>query len=145
MDGDELVAMWNAIALTPDEELVLNTLACLDSEIERIAPQTSTAPYWGRAGSRSGFRIKHRRFENPVPIGSMGEGIWRLLSLAIVLTQCRGGVLLVDEIDTGLHHTAMADMWKMIMSAAHRLDVQVFATTHSSDCIGSFAVATSSS
>ncbi len=139
MDGDDLVEMWDAIALTPDEELVLGALACLDPGIERIAAQAGTE-YWGGISNRSGFIVKHKRFENPVPMGSMGDGLWRLLSLAIAITQCRGGVLLVDEIDTGLHHTAMSDMWKLIISAAERFDVQVFATTHSSDCVNSIAL-----
>ena len=138
MDGDDLVKMWNRIALTPDEELVRNVLASLDPGIERIAPQVTTN-YWGGTPSRSGFIVKHKKFENPIPIGSMGDGIWRLFSLAIAITQCRGGVLLVDEIDTGLHHTAMSDMWKLIIEASHKFDVQVFATTHSSDCLASLA------
>ncbi len=141
MDGDDLVRMWDSIALTPDEDLVLRTLSCLDRGIERIAPQASSTPnYWGSPPSRSGFIIKHKQFENPVPIGSMGDGIWRLLSLSIAITQSRGGVLLVDEIDTGLHHTAMSDMWRLIISAAQQFDVQVFATTHSSDCVNSLAL-----
>ena len=49
------------------------------------------------------------------------------------------GVLLVDEIDTGLHYSVMSQMWKLIFNAATELDVQVFATTHSYDCIYSLA------
>ena len=143
MDGNHLVALWNGIALTSDEDLVLNALTSIDSNIERIAAQASTTPYWGE-NSRVGFVIKHKKFENPIPIGSMGDGIWRLFSLAIAITQCRGGVLLVDEIDTGLHHRAMSDMWQLVISAANKFDVQVFATTHSSDCVRSLALSTSS-
>ena len=47
----------------------------------------------------------------------------------------RAGFLLIDEIDTGLHYSRLADMWKMVITAAKNLDVQVFATTHSLDCI----------
>ena len=50
------------------------------------------------------------------------------------------GILLVDEIDTGLHHTVMKDMWKFLYDAAEQYDVQVFATTHSRDCYQSLAV-----
>ncbi len=74
-----------------------------------------------------------------MPIGSMGDGMWRMLALAIAITQCQGGVLLVDEIDTGLHYSAMSQMWKLISNAASELDVQVFATTHSYDCVYSLA------
>jgi AAA15 family ATPase/GTPase len=74
-----------------------------------------------------------------VPIGSMGDGIWRLLGLALATVSAKDGFLFVDEIDTGLHFTTMSDMWKMIWETAKRLNIQVFATTHNSDCWQSLA------
>ncbi len=59
--------------------------------------------------------------------------------MTIVLTQCAGGMLFVDEIDTGLHYTVMADMWRLIQAAAKLFDVQVFASTHSYDCVHSLS------
>jgi AAA15 family ATPase/GTPase len=55
------------------------------------------------------------------------------------LVNARDGILLVDEIDSGLHFSAMSKMWKLIWETAKRLNVQVFATTHSSDCWTSLA------
>jgi len=49
-----------------------------------------------------------------------------------------GGLLLVDEIETGIHYSAQQDMWRLIFQMARRLNVQVFATTHSWDCIEAF-------
>jgi len=72
--------------------------------------------------------------DEPIPIGSLGDGTWRLLGLALSLIHAKGGVLLVDEIDTGLHYSVMPSMWKLVLEAAKSLDVQVFATTHSRDC-----------
>jgi AAA15 family ATPase/GTPase len=77
--------------------------------------------------------------DRPVPIGSLGDGIWRMLGLALAIVNTRDGFLFIDEIDTGLHYTAMADMWKLVWETAKRLNVQVFATTHSSDCWRSLA------
>ncbi len=74
-----------------------------------------------------------------VPIESMGDGMWRILGLALSLANVRGGVLLVDEIDTGLHYSVMENMWRMISDQAAALSVQVFATTHSRDCYESLA------
>ena len=62
-----------------------------------------------------------------------------MLTLALAIVRSRNGVLLVDEIDTGLHHTAMSDMWRLVIRTACRLDVQVFATTQSLDCVNSLA------
>jgi hypothetical protein len=135
VNSDDLISMWNKLALTPSEGLVLTALQFLDPNIERIASQSST--YYGQG--RGGFIVKLKNWEQPVPIGSMGDGMWRMLSMAIAITQCKSGVLLVDEIDTGLHYTVMAKMWKLIFNAAKQFDVQVFATTHSSDCVYSIA------
>lgn len=140
LDTDELVTLWDKVALTPNEDLVLRALRFLDPDIQRIASQaTAQGGYY--SAFRGGFIIKRQGHDQPIPIGSMGDGMWRMMAMAIAITQCRGGVLLVDEIDTGLHYTVMSDMWKLISGAAREFDVQVFATTHSSDCISSLAEA----
>jgi hypothetical protein len=69
----------------------------------------------------------------------MGEGIKRLLALSLNLVSSAGGYLLVDEIDTGLHHSVMTRMWRLVVEVAQRLDVQVLATTHSLDCVRALA------
>lgn len=73
--------------------------------------------------------------ERPVPLGSFGDGIRRLMILALGLTQVSGGTLLVDEIDTGLHYSVMSDMWRLVVKKAMNSNIQVVATTHSWDCI----------
>jgi hypothetical protein len=143
LDSDDLISMWDRIALSRSEDLVLKALRFLDCDIERVAAQATTQTYYGTA-FRGGFIVKTRKYEQPIPIGSFGDGMWRLLAMAIAISQCRGGVLLVDEIDTGLHYTVLPDMWRLIMEAARSLEVQVFATTHSSDCIQALADACAS-
>lgn len=71
--GDDLVAMWSKISLTPSEGLVLKALQFLDCDIERIAAQITIGPYSSRA--RGGFIVKRKGWEQPVPIGSMGDGM----------------------------------------------------------------------
>lgn len=67
-------------------------------------------------------------------MGSMGDGIWRLLGIALTMVNAKGKVLLIDEIDTGFHYSVMVDFWKLIWKTACELDMQIFATTHSRDC-----------
>lgn len=67
-------------------------------------------------------------------IESQGDGIWRLLCIAAAMVNARGGLLLVDEIDTGLHYSVQRDLWNFVIDLAEELNVQVFATTHSYDC-----------
>lgn len=118
MHGADLVAMWNNIALTSDEDFVINALQSFDDKIKRIAPQTPFQ-HLGRGADQFGFVIKHLDFSDRVPIGSMGDGLWHLLSIAIAITQCRNGFLLIDGIDKNLHVSAMSCMWRMIINGKH--------------------------
>jgi ABC-type branched-subunit amino acid transport system ATPase component len=126
--------LWDEVALTPEEESIVSTLRIIEPAVERIAFLGGE----GRQASRSVF-LKLRGSERRVPLGSLGDGLKRLLALTLHLVSARKGFLLVDEIDTGLHHTVMADMWRLVIETARRLDVQVFATTHSLDCVHALA------
>ena len=70
-----------------------------------------------------------------MPIGSYGDGLRRLLALRLALQGANHGYLLIDEIDYGLHWTVMEEVWRLLVEVAKEADVQVFATTHSHDCI----------
>jgi len=135
LNGAELTRLWDRVQLTPQEALVLSALQFIDPEIQQIRSMGAAR----LTGDRGGFIIKRSDYRFPFPLGSLGDGAWRMLAMAIVLTQCTNGVLLIDEIDTGLHYTVMADMWKLIYNAAKQFNVQVFATTHSYDCVHSLA------
>jgi predicted ATPase len=110
----------------------LDAIRIIDDEIEGF--RTTPLPSGRRYHSRECIILKLRGLTNPVPIGSLGDGIWRLFTLATAMASAPGGVVLIDDIDTGLHYSIMEQMWRHIASMAIRLDVQVFATTHSRDC-----------
>jgi len=138
MDPEELGRLWEGVVLKPEEERIIEALRTIEPMIERIAFVPST-PRFPRLVDRSGFIVKLSNGEEPVPIGSMGDGIWRMLALALASSRPQGGLLLVDEIDTGLHYTVMKDMWRLIRTVSAKFGLQVFATSHSDDCIQSLA------
>lgn len=105
----------------------------VEPNMERLAFTTRDT-----SGPGAAF-VKFVGEDQRVPLGSLGDGTRRLLALAILLARATGGVLLVDEIDTGLHYTTLESMWRFVVETARRLDVQVFATTHSGDCVRALA------
>lgn len=129
----DMIELFDRVVLTDNEKGVLNALQTIEPNIVKIA---SVNPYVIRNSfeSRSGFVVRLSDSNQRVPIGSMGDGVWRMLGLSLAIVCAQDGVLFVDEIDTGLHFTAMSDMWKLICKTAKELNVQVFATTHNSDC-----------
>jgi predicted ATPase len=71
----------------------------------------------------------------PIAARLLGEGFSRLLSIALAMYTARGGLLLIDEIENGLHHSTLTDLFSMVYEMATELDVQVIAATHSAECI----------
>ena len=45
----------------------------------------------------------------------------------------------MDEIDNGIHYTNLDKLWEIILTISKQQNVQVFATTHSKECIESYA------
>ena len=70
-----------------------------------------------------------------VPLSTMGEGMAWVARLILALSAARGGLVLVDEIENGLHHSVLPDVWRSVARAAARFDTQVVATTHSYECV----------
>jgi len=140
LTADSVASMFEDIVLTPEEDLVTDAMRIIEPEIERIASAGSERFRAGtRLASRGGILVRLNGVKDRVPIGSMGDGMWRMLGLALAAVQSGNGILLVDEIDTGLHHTVMENMWKFLYGCSTRYNVQVIATTHSWDCYHSLA------
>lgn len=70
-----------------------------------------------------------------IPLSVMGSGLFHLLKIIISISRCENGIVLIDEVDTGLHYSVMRNLWATIAKAAFENKVQVFATTHSLDCV----------
>jgi ABC-type branched-subunit amino acid transport system ATPase component len=136
LNYDELAMLWDKITLTPREEKVVEALQLLEPKVERIS-------FTSRLTSNSGILLKLRGVTDPVPLGSMGDGIRRILAIAASLVSVENGILLVDEIDTGLYYEALTNIWRLILETSVKRNVQVFATTHSWDCVKSFQEALS--
>jgi len=142
LSPQKIISLFDEIVLSPDENLVLEALRIIEPDITRLASigGTDRRPIWSsEEHARGGILVKIEKWEQRIPIGSLGDGIWRMLCLILSLIGAKDGILLIDEIDTGLHHTAMSKMWKLICKTAQELNVQIFATTHSSDCWKSLA------
>lgn len=123
---------WDAIVLTPSRISVLNALRI-------IAPEVEDLNFVQRRNGSERFPIvKLANLDEPVPLRSLGQGMEHMLGIALALESARSGLLLVDEIESGLHYSVQPKMWKLIFETAERLNIQVFSTTHSLDCIRAF-------
>lgn len=72
-----------------------------------------------------------------IPVNFMGDGVGRLLSIILAISTAKNGILLVDEIENGLHYYILRKMWPLVLSAALHYNCQIIATSHSYECIRS--------
>jgi AAA domain, putative AbiEii toxin, Type IV TA system len=131
LNVNRLGELWDQSALTPKEDRVIAALKILEPRIERISFTT-------KSQINSDILLKLSGESHPIPLSSMGDGMRRILTLVMAAVTTENGILLVDEIDAGLHYKTQTDMWRLILETAQQLKVQVFATTHSWDCVCAF-------
>lgn len=67
-----------------------------------------------------------------------GEGLQRVFEIGLLFAAHRGGLVLVDELETAVHTNALLGLTRMIQELAVRFDVQVFLTTHSKETVDAF-------
>ena len=105
---------------------IADCLKRLDARIERL--MTIAAPPAPMVYADVGL-------SRPVPIGFLGDGVGRLLSMALAFHQAREGMILIDEVENCLHYSVLKDVWKDLNWLSQEFNVQVFATTHSGECM----------
>lgn len=133
MTEEKLATLWDSINLTGLDEEVIQGLRLLDDGITGIA-------FVENSSSRNG-RIPLVKLDyqpEPLPLKSLGDGIMRLFHIVVALVNARDGILIVDEFENGLHWSVQPKVWEMVFRLAETLQVQIFASTHSQDCIRGF-------
>jgi AAA15 family ATPase/GTPase len=73
--------------------------------------------------------------EQMLPLPLLGEGLSHLMTIMLRIASTQNGILLIDEIENGLHYSTLTSAWAAIAKAAQDFGVQIFATTHSWECI----------
>ena len=139
--SDELAKIWDDIGLTANKNLIYEAMRIIEPEFESLAFVQSGESRFSlsRGGMQRSAKVKLSSALRPVPLSSLGDGMYRVLQLALKLFPAKGGFLLIDEFENGLHYSVQEKVWKLVFEMAQRLDIQVFATTHSWDCIESFS------
>ena len=124
---DEDVNRFSQLRIKQRDKLLLDAMQLIEPRLERLeilSPQGTTLIY--------GYL---KDYQEPVPLPLLGDGTRRLASLILAICDAQGGVVLVDEIENGIHHSVVKDMWSAVAEAATRFNTQVFATTHSQECV----------
>lgn len=102
--------------------------------VRQIDPQVKNLEIISRRGIRSSLYVDHEVI-GLAPLTVFGDGLRRVLLIALSLQSAKGGILLVDEIETAIHKSVLGGVFNRIVNLCSVYDVQLFITTHSIEAI----------
>lgn len=124
----ELAGRYSQLRRRGNQKELVSALRQIEPRLDRLEVITD----------RGGQPLLHFEMgeEGPLyPITVLGEGVTSLTDMITSINLARNGVVLIDEIENGIHHSVLKDMWSHLQRAAERADAQVVATTHSQECV----------
>lgn len=124
--------IWDVISLSENAEIVIDALKIIEPKINRLA-------FIETGNGKRKAMVKLLNKDEILPLQTMGDGLNRILSIILRMVNSENGIFLLDEFENGLHYTVQEQLWKVIFELSKKLNIQVFATTHSQDCIYTFS------
>lgn len=114
--SDEEANRFTKMTVNGKKELLVETLRILESRLTNLELLTF-----------GGETIIHGHIGigKPIPILLMGDGLSRLTSIVLAMSEAPNGVVLIDEIENGIHYSILKEMWKAIALAAREFNVQI--------------------
>lgn len=132
-------SLWDQIVLSDNERHIIEALQLIEPRISAISMVGDRPARTRRA------IVRADNIRRPVPLRTFGDGLSRLFGIVLSLVSAEEGLLLIEEFENGIHHSIQTEAWRLIFRLARRLEIQVFATTHSWDAIEAFQLAASES
>jgi AAA15 family ATPase/GTPase len=127
--GKEITEAYDRARLDDKDSEVLNAFQVLDSSIESVESFSIGEP----------TLYLRRKGEKRLPLSLFGDAINRVADIILKLVNSEHKILLIDEIENGIHHTSQREFWRVLFRLAVELDTQIFATTHSLEMLQAFA------
>ncbi len=105
------------------EDALLRSMNLLDDRIEKLNIINNM------------LQVKLKTLSSYIPINELGDGFCRVVEILMNLYISKDNVILVDEIENGIHYSKIKDVWRDIIMTCRDNDIQLFATTHSKEFI----------
>jgi len=125
--GGDLATRFNTIQIKKQTSAIVNVLKDIEPSLVSLTL------------GKDGVVYCDIGLDKLVPINVMGDGMFRLLFIIVSIFDSQNGVVLIDEIENGFHYLSQENLWNSILRASEEFNVQVFATTHSMECVKAFS------
>ncbi len=128
--NEELKSIYKAVQLKDKDEILNKFLQDFDMNIEKFKI-IDDIPYLKVATNK-----EHKKYRE---LKEFGDGIKLIISVISSIYATNNGTLFIDEIESGIHYSKLDMFWRAVLRTSKEQNVQIFATTHSKECIESYA------
>ncbi len=115
------------------QDELINNLKVLIPHIEGLEISTNIIP------KKTTIMLRLKGLDSLMPVSLLGEGTIRLFRILLEIVICKNNRLMIDDIDSGIYFNRHIDYWRTIIRFAKLYNVQIFASTHSLECMKYFA------
>ena len=129
ISGKELTEAYDRARLNEKDSEVLKAFQVIDPAIESVESFYIGEP----------TLYLRRKGEKRLPLSLFGDAMNRVAEIILKLVNSEHKILLIDEIENGIHYTNQREFWRVLFRLAVELDTQIFATTHSLEMLQAFA------
>ena len=119
---------------SPGSSIAAASVELLDL-LREVDSRVSGVEIYSPTGTEAELFVRLDRPTLVLPMVAMGDGLQRGFEIGVAAAQHHWPFLFIDELDNGLHHSALEPVWRWLATISKKRDVQVFATTHSEECI----------
>jgi len=132
LNPEETAQRFSAISRRNAVADLVSVLTTVYKDIEGVSVENSD-------GSWEVF-VQVAHLDERIPMALHSSGASRLVAILLAITAAERGVVLIDEIENGFYYKTLPQIWRAIAALASEFKCQVFATTHSKECLDALSV-----
>ncbi|SDI10438.1 ATPase/GTPase, AAA15 family [Chryseobacterium taeanense] len=129
---EDIYSLYNNIKTKSDKENLIRTIQVIDTNIIDVELRQNFEDL------NLVFLLSFKNKDEFIPVNYLGDGFKRIFYIILKIMSLKGKRIMIDEIETGIHYSRQKDFWSNILKICNELDVQLFASTHSKECIQAF-------
>ncbi|MCH4830160.1 AAA family ATPase [Flavobacterium columnare] len=131
----DVLSLYNRLSTKKEKESLLQTLKVIFPSVQNVEYKVEykTIP--------NTFIFTFEDKDEFIPLNYLGDGFKRIFYVVLKALSLKGKRIMIDEIEIGIHHSRQKDFFINLFKICKELDVQLFATTHSNECIKAFVEA----
>ncbi|GGG58042.1 AAA family ATPase [Epilithonimonas arachidiradicis] len=129
---NDIFDLYNNLKSKKDKENLIKTIQVINNKIIDVELRQNFDDL------ENVFLLSFKDKDEFVPVNYLGDGFKRIFYIILKVLSLKGERIMIDEIETGIHHSRQKYFWINILKICNELNVQLFATTHSNECIQAF-------